>query len=71
MKMKDIQSNAKPNSNVKVSYMTASLLTSLGKSVFVVIEQLSHDLNFITGKELFAVCSVECEYAMISSLSAQ
>lgn len=66
MKMKDIQSNAKPNSNVKVSYMTASLLTSLGKSVFVVIEQLSHDLNFITGKELFAVCSVECEYAMIS-----
>lgn len=69
MKMKDIQSNAKPNSNtnVKMSYMTTSLLTSLGKTVFVVIEQLSHDLNFITGKELFAVCSVECEYAMISS----
>lgn len=67
MKMKDIQSNTKPNSNVKVSFMTASILTSLDKTVFVVIEQLSHDLNFITGKELFAVCSVECEYAMISS----
>lgn len=67
MKMKDIQSNTKPNSNVKASYMTASILTSLDKTVFVVIEQLSHDLNFITGKELFAVCSVECEYAMISS----
>jgi len=51
--------------------MTTSSLTSLGKTVFVVIEQLSHDLNFITGKELSAVCSVECECAMFSSLSAQ
>lgn len=67
MKLKDVQCNAKPNSNVKVS----SSLTSIGKTVFVVIEQLSHDLNFITGKELYAVCSVECECAMFSSLSAQ